>query len=199
MENELLRVYYGTMNGLLSAQRLMEIVRSFWPNCTLSDESGKESAIFLKDAEHEKDLGRHSSSCCECLIIEWNNDSSIEEELTADVEIFASSDGGQDELALLIFQKLGVVRRDRPEYVKCVAQASSPVGQVMSYCGKKIGTKVKGSEEIRLNEWAFVDAQHAMAEALSEGRLLICCECTEKMRDLLDQQSAPMYIAPGRQ
>lgn len=197
MKNEL-RVYYGTMNGLLSAQRLMEIVRSFWPNCTLSDESGKESALFLKDAEHAKGMERHLSSCCECLLIEWNNDSSVEEELTADVEIFASSDGGQDELALLIFQKLGVARKDRPEYVKCVAQNPSPTEQVMSYCGREIGMKVGGSREI-LHEWAFVDAQHAMAEALHEGRLLICCECTKKMRDLLDQQSAPMYIVLGRQ
>lgn len=138
----------------------------------------------------------HSSSCRECLIIEWNNDSSIEEELTADVEIFASSDGGQDELALLIFQKLGVARKDRPEYVKCVAKNPSPTEQVMSYCGREIGMKVGGMEI--LHEWAFVDAQHAMAEALREGRLLICCECAEKMRDLLDQQSAPMYVPPNK-
>ncbi len=70
---------------------------------------------------------------------------------------------------------------DRPEWVKCAltgmydGKDPEPKPLKETFCGQKY-----------YNEWAFVDAAHALREGARGGRLMLCTKCAEEIQRHLD-------------
>ena len=64
-----------------------------------------------------------------------------------------------------------------PDYVKCV-QVNERDKPTKTWCGRESSPNV---------EWIFVDANHAILNALQEGRLLICPACAKAMKETIDK------------
>ncbi len=64
-----------------------------------------------------------------------------------------------------------------PEYVKCV-QVNKLDTPTKTWCGRE-----SSADE----EWLFVDANHAILNALKEGYLLICQACAKSMKETIDK------------
>jgi hypothetical protein len=65
---------------------------------------------------------------------------------------------------------------NQPEHVKCIAHTHADlIG--LSWCGKRVS-----------HEWRFVNIDHAVYNALHEGRLLACAECIEAIFDAFRPQ-----------
>jgi len=67
----------------------------------------------------------------------------------------------------------------RPDYVKCIQDnRKQEDGLTHSLCGRQL-----------VMEWAFMDISHAFNTSLSEGRLMICPECSEAVRLAIRKQT----------
>jgi len=66
--------------------------------------------------------------------------------------------------------------RERPEYIKCVRQMHKD-REKQSWCGRSL-----------MQEWAFVDIDHAAYSQLNGDYLLICPECLAKIIESLKWQ-----------
>ena len=61
-----------------------------------------------------------------------------------------------------------------PDYVKCCALQQQDSG-VMTWCGKVAGR----------DEWLFVDANHAIATGRTASPLMLCADCTFRMKEAI--------------
>ena len=64
-----------------------------------------------------------------------------------------------------------------PDYVNCV-QVNKLNKPTKTWCGRE-----SSADE----EWLFVDANHAILNALKEGYLLICQACAKSMKETIDK------------
>ena len=64
-----------------------------------------------------------------------------------------------------------------PDYVHCV-QVNKLDKPTKTWCGRE-----SSADE----EWLFVDANHAILNALKEGYLLICQACAKSMKETIDK------------
>lgn len=190
------RVHLGEMDRIFVLQEVIDAVRLIWPESEF--DISEEDIVFLKNKHsannHEsEDCG---DSCGECLLIEWEKDTSCENEPLSSITITTASDGSQDDIAASVFKAMGARRIYRPDYVHCVAKktAIKEGDRILSYCGRELGARVCGKDE--WTEWSFVDAQHAMNAAVNNDRILLCNECTECMLRILGQQTSRRFIDP---
>ncbi len=64
-----------------------------------------------------------------------------------------------------------------PDYVNCV-QVNKHDKPTKTWCGRESSAE---------KEWLFVDATHAILNALREGCLLICPACAKAMKETIDK------------
>lgn len=62
------------------------------------------------------------------------------------------------------------VEAERPDWIKCIRHTHEEM-KTTSWCGRQLWGY----------EWAFVDIDHAVYNAMNSGRLLACKECVAKV------------------